>query len=162
MKTGPTRPAFMDKRVLAGASVAAAVAAALLVFFLAGGTGSDGARSTGPVPPCPDGMGPSADGNACVDDSEACHAWYTQTDRRTVRCAVQSVDGQGVLRFAVQGQGRAEVRVFDASNRIVHSRDASWTSILEDDDAVSGARGTWTLEVTFIDARGSGRITLWG
>ncbi|HEX2022766.1 MAG TPA: hypothetical protein VHH36_08625 [Candidatus Thermoplasmatota archaeon] len=147
----------MDKRLLAALTLVALLAGALFAVFLF----NRGGGSDRPAPPCPEGW-EEAPESRCIRSTEACNAFLDGQARQTVRCTADSDDGRGLLRYAIAGgSGTAAVTVKDNVGRVLYARTVSMAAPLSDDDAVTGPRGTWTLEVAF-DAQGSGRIFLYG
>lgn len=114
-----------------------------------------------PAPPCPGGWEESPEAK-CIRTSEACNVYFDGTAGGTYRCGAESDDGAGVVRFSLSGSGRANVRVLDADNKVLYQRSVTWTSAFADDDTFRAPAGSYTLEVTWQEAQGSGRIVLWG
>lgn len=136
-------------------------AASLLLGALAAGFLLYANADARPSPPCPEGWTESPDA-VCMQDHEACNAYFSGTASQTVRCNAESEDGKGTLVFSLTGSGRATVRVLDAAGSVAYTKEVPWNAAFADSDVFEAPPGEWTLEVTFRNAQGSGRIVLWG
>lgn len=147
----------MQRRALWATIGGVTLVAVALATFLLLRADADGR----PSPPCPDGWEESPEAR-CIRTSEACNAYFEGVAGGTYRCEADSDDGHGIVRYALAGGGRANVRVLDADNKPLYQRSVPWTSAFADDDEFRAPPGAFTLEVTWQEARGSGRIILWG
>ena len=96
---------------------------------------------------------------ACVPNSEVCTAWLDGSADRSVECTANSLDGQALLIVSLEGDGVAVVRVLDDD---VPRHDQRYEFSDSREFELFGSEGPWSLEVTFEEAQGSARITLWG
>lgn len=113
-------------------------------------------------PPCPAGHSVTPDAQRCVSDREACRAWFRVEADERVRCVILSRDGEGTLRFALQGRGVAEVRVVDGAGQAIYDRSVRFDGGLHQDVPLIGTKGEWRLETRWRDASGGGDVMLWG
>ncbi|HET6405434.1 MAG TPA: hypothetical protein VFH78_12375 [Candidatus Thermoplasmatota archaeon] len=144
------------KPLVLGAAVAALLVGAAVAYFVLAEPGGAGR----PSPPCPEPYFAGPDGLECYSTTEVCNAHYTGAVRERVSCTVESLDGRGKLLLIFQGPGRADISV-SAGGRTLYERSLT-ASTAQDVDAVSGARGTWTLTTSFDTRGGAGRIVLYG
>lgn len=139
----------------------ALVSGALLLGILAGVVAMRDEPAADAEGACPEGSSVAPDGK-CATDAEACYTYLDGVASTTVRCTAESRDGSGFVQWSIGGTGGVTVRVRDGAGNTIYERAERMMGEIGDLDAVSGARGTWTIETTFSDARGGGRVTLWG
>lgn len=151
---GSAALAGMDKRILAALVAAATLLGGLAAYLALRPDGEASASCQAATVVRPDG--------GCARQSEACYTYFNVKASETVRCTAESADGRGILQFNLDGGGRVDVKVRDASGRVVYERSVPWSGRFADVDDVRGSRGTWTIETTYVGARGGGTIHLWG
>ena len=97
---------------------------------------------------------------AVEPDHEACNAWLdggADGELAPIVCTARS-DGKAWLDSSLTASSDYRITVRDGNGRVVYDRSVQFGGAVE----LRGTAGTWTLEVDFRDAAGSGRIVLWG
>jgi hypothetical protein len=97
---------------------------------------------------------------ACVPADEVCNVWLAGSSSANEYCRSTSQDGSGLLQIAVNGSGSMEVRVQTLAGEVVFSE--TMTLPVERELELEAAPGYWGLLVDFENARGDGRLVLWG
>lgn len=146
----------MRNLAIAGAVAVVAALTFLLGVLYAGGFDRD--RD----PPCEEAESPTPEGEGCVPSAEVCNAYGRVVKEETVSCTVRSDDGRGLVRTSLAGIGRVDVKVYDGTGALVHSRSHSLAAGSPADVPVQGKPETWRLEVRFVDVSGDVRVLLWG